>query len=335
MPVARMLMSRIQATTRQARRRGSRTRSSRRAQGESWLRSWMRIVSLLPSTTEILFAIGAGAKVLGVTFECDYPPDARSRQVVSLPTMQTGLSPAEIDAVVRERMAAGEELYRLDRDALRQIDPDLVITQDLCAVCAVDVNTVDAAMDFLGCDGRVLTIDPSTLDEVLASIATIGAATDIGESAERVVAALQARLDRVAAEIADLPRPRVAVLEWTDPPFNAGHWVPDMVAAAGGISVLGTSGSRSTQISWQDVSEAAPEVIVVAPCGYHLADARRLAAKVVAAGVLPSGVPVWAVDADSAFVRPGPRLVDGVEALAAICHPDRFGPRPDLVAYVD
>ena len=294
----------------------------------------MRIVSLLPSTTEILFAVGAGDDVVGVTFECDFPPAARTRQVVSLSAMPAGLSPAEIDVAVRARIAAGEDLYRLDEDALRAIDPDLVVTQDLCAVCAVDVSTVDAAMSYLGCDGKVLTIDPSGLDDVLASIGVIGAATGHETAAAELVTDLCQRLDRVAATAAALSRPRVAVLEWTDPPFNAGHWVPDMVAAAGAISVLGEPRARSARIDWADLAGCRPDLVVVAPCGYHLTAAHDLATELLATGRLPAGVPVWAVDADSAFVRPGPRLVDGVEALAAICHPDEFPPRPDVAGYV-
>lgn len=284
----------------------------------------MRIVSLLPSTTEILFELGAGDDVVGVTFECDFPAEARSRRVVSTSSMSPNLSPAEIDAEVRAKIAAGEELYKLDEGALRDIDPDLVVTQDLCAVCAVDLSTVDAAMSYLGCDGRVLTIDPSTLEEVLRSITVIGAATVRQQDATRLTGDLRRRLDRVAAAVAGRPRPRVAVLEWTDPPFDAGHWVPDMVEAAGAESVLGRSGQRSARVEWADVAAARPDLIVVAPCGFHLPDARRLAADLVDSGRLPAEVPVWAVDADSGFVRPGPRLVDGVEALADICHQTRL-----------
>ena len=195
----------------------------------------MRIVSLLPSTTEILFAIGAGEEVVGVTFECDFPPEARSRRVVSTSMLTEGLTPGEIDAEVRARMAAGEDLYRLDAGALGDLQPDLVVTQDLCAVCAVDVTTVAEALGHLGCDGRVLTVDPGTLAEVLESIVTIGGAAERDENARRVRGALQTRLDQVAAAVAGRRPPRVAVLEWTDPLFSAGHWVPDMITAAGGV----------------------------------------------------------------------------------------------------
>ncbi len=281
----------------------------------------MRVVSLLPSTTEILFAIGAGEQVAGVTVECDYPPEARTRTIVSTPLRPDGLGPQEIDSYVRERLAAGEDLYHLDEGALRQLDPDLVLAQDLCAVCAVDVGNVDAALAHLGCRADVLTIDPGTLDEVLASIETIGAATRCVDAAAVLVASLRARLDAVRATVAGRRRPRVAVVEWTDPPFTAGHWIPDMVAAAGGVAALGTTGARSAATTWADVAASGCDLVVVAPCGYGLEGAAGLATEVVGAGHLPDHLPVWAVDADAAFVRPGPRLVDGVETLAGILHP--------------
>jgi iron complex transport system substrate-binding protein len=293
----------------------------------------VRIVSLLPSATEILFAVGAGADVVGVTFECDFPPEARQRQIVSNTTLPAGLTPAQIDAAVRARMAAGEDLYTLDEGALRVLDPDLVVTQDLCAVCAVDISEVDKALEHLGCRADVVTLDPMTLDEVLASIETVGRATGSEERAEALVRVLRRRLDEVAKLVAARRRPRMAVLEWTDPPFSSGHWVPDMVRAAGATAVLGDSGERSRQ-AWSAVSAAEPDVIIVAPCGYRLDGATSLARDLVASGLLPHDVPVWAVDADAAFVRPGPRVVDGVEALASIAHPDVVRPRPTLSAQV-
>lgn len=297
----------------------------------------VRIVSLLPSTTEILFAVGAGEDLVGVTFECDYPPEARTRRIVSTSTLAEGMTPTQIDAQVRARLAAGEDLYRLDEAALGDLGPDLILTQDLCAVCAVDVANVDAALEHLGCDGRVLTVDPSTLDEVLASIATVGAATGHHQTANELVSTLRSRLERVTGAVpsqSGRPRPGVAVLEWTDPPFTAGHWVPDMVMAAGATPTLGRAGQRSEQTTWAHVVGGHPDVVVVAPCGYGLAGAADLAAEVVAANHLPTDIPVWAVDADAAFVRPGPRLVDGVEALAGICHPDALPARPDLASLV-
>jgi iron complex transport system substrate-binding protein len=294
----------------------------------------VRIVSLLPSATEILFAVGAGGDVVGVTFECDFPLEARQRQIVSNTTLPEGLTPAQIDAAVRARLAAGEDLYTLDEGALRTMDPDLVVTQDLCAVCAVDIGEVDKALEHLGCGADVLTLDPMTLDEVIASIETVGRATANEEKASALVVSLRQRLRRIADAVASLPRPRMVMLEWTDPPFSAGHWVPDMVTAAGGEAVLGASGARSEQIAWAAVAAAEPDVIVIAPCGYRLEGATQLARELLVSGDLPPAVPVWAVDADAAFVRPGPRVVDGVEALAHIAHPDAASPVPGMSVQV-
>jgi iron complex transport system substrate-binding protein len=294
----------------------------------------VRIVSLLPSATEILFAVGAGADVVGVTFECDFPDEARSRRIVSNTTLPEGLTPGEIDALVRSRLAAGEDLYTLDEGALRSLDPDLVVTQDLCAVCAVDSKEVDAALEHLGCRAEVLTLDPMTLTEVIRSVEAVGRATGHAPEGVRLAVELQAHLDRVAAKVVDRGRPRVAMLEWTDPPFSSGHWVPDMVEAAGGCSVLGAAGARSSPTTWDQVAAAEADVIVVTPCGFRLEGARELASQLVESGHLPAGIPVWAVDADAAFVRPGPRLADGVEALAAMVHPGSVPVREDLAVAV-
>jgi iron complex transport system substrate-binding protein len=286
----------------------------------------VRIVSLLPSATETLFAVGAGDQVVGVTFECDYPAAARSRRIVSTSALPVGLSAADIDRVVAERLRAGEDLYHLDEGALADLDADLVVTQDLCAVCAVDVSVVDDALAHLGCRAEVLTVDPHRLDEVLNSVVQVGAATGHTGMAQDLVDGLRRRLDHVERLVAGKRRPRVLVLEWTDPPFAPGHWVPDMVASAGGHCALGTAGEKSYRVSWDTAMASAPEVVVVAPCGYHLEAAVDLAQTVVGQEKLPPGIPVWAVDANASFARPGPRLVDGVEALAAILHEDVFGP---------
>jgi iron complex transport system substrate-binding protein len=286
----------------------------------------MRIVSLLPSATEILFDLGLGDQVVGVTFECYFPAEARTKRIVSTSALPSGLSPAEIDVVVKERMAAGEDLYRLDRDAFADLDPTLVVTQDLCAVCAVDVTEVDDALAYLGCRAEVLTLDPMTLDEVIDSVRTVGAATGTAARADQIVAACRDRLATVAAAVDGAPRPRVLVLEWTDPAFTAGHWVPDLVTAAGGEPLLGRPGEKSVGVDWGTVAACGADVGIVAPCGFRLDGAVTLAEQTVAAGVLPAGAEVWAVDADAFVVRPGPRVVDGVETFASILHPDRCGP---------
>jgi iron complex transport system substrate-binding protein len=295
----------------------------------------VRIVSLLPSATEVLFAVGAGDDVVGVTFECDYPVEARTRRIVSTSALPEDLSAAEIDRVVSERMRAGEDLYHLDEGALAGLDADLVVTQDLCAVCAVDMSVVDDALAHLGCRAQVLTVDPHTLDEVLDSVLTLGASTGHSAAADRIVADARYRLANVGAAVRGRRPPRALVLEWTDPPFAPGHWVPEMVERAGGISVLGTTGDTSFRTTWKAVAEAGPEVVVVAPCGYHLGAATDLAGDLLTSEVLPPGVPVWAVDANASFARPGPRLVDGVEALGAIFHPDALGqPSPAMARRV-
>jgi iron complex transport system substrate-binding protein len=291
----------------------------------------VRIVSLLPSATEILFALGVGDDVVGVTFECDEPTAARTRTIVSTSALPEGLSAAGIDAAVAARLAAGEDLYHLDADALAGLDADLVVTQDLCAVCAVDVSVVDDALAYLGCRAEVLTLDPQTLDEVLGSVLRVGAATGHQGSAAGLVEVLHRRLAAVRAAVAGRTAVPVMVLEWTDPPFTPGHWVPDMVEAAGGRAVLGAPGAQSIRTTWEAVASAAPDVVVAAPCGFGLDDAARLAGEALAAGVLPD-VPLWAVDANASFARPGPRLVDGVEALAAILHPGAGIPLDPLLA---
>jgi iron complex transport system substrate-binding protein len=247
----------------------------------------VRVVSLLPSATEIVFALGRGDDLVGVTFECDFPPDARSRTVVSTSSLPAGLTPAEIDAEVTARMAAGEDLYRLDEDALRGLDAEIVLTQDLCAVCAVDVQKVDDALDYLGCAADVVTLDPSSLDEVLASLRTVGQALGAEQRADELVASLRVRLDRLAASLEGVNRPRVLTLEWTEPPFSAGHWVPDLVAAGGGEAVLAHPGEDSQRLDPEAVSACGADFVLVAPCGYHLEPAAELAAQIGEAGWLP------------------------------------------------
>lgn len=276
----------------------------------------MRIVSLLPSATEIFFAVGAGDDIVGVTFECDFPAEARAKRIVSTSTLPEGLAPAEIDAHVSERLAAGEDLYHLDEGALRDLDADLVVTQDLCAVCAVDVSVVDDALAYLGCRADVLTLDPQTLDEVLATLTEVG--ERVGRPAHRLVDSLHGRLDRVAQAVEGRARPRAIVLEWTDPPFAPGHWVPEMVTRAGGANVLGQAGKRSERTTWAAVRDERPAIVVGAPCGYDLEGSAKLTEAIK--HELPD-TELWAVDANASFARPGPRLVDGIEALAAILHP--------------
>jgi len=286
----------------------------------------VRLVSLLPSATEIVYALGLGEDLAGVTFECDEPPEARARKTIVVGGRDTsGMTPAEIDRYVRDQLASGGDLYTLHARALADLAPDLILTQDLCRVCALPSGHVGEALDYLGCHADVLSLDPHSLDEVLDSILAVGRRAGVPGRAASVAAALRGRLDRVAAQVAGRPRPRVAVAEWVDPPFTAGHWVPDLVTAAGGEPVAARPGSPSVETSWAEIAAAAPDLVLVAPCGYHLAGAAEQAP--AAAANLP-GVPVWAIDADGIVVRPGPRLVDGVEAIASILHPGAVPPAP-------
>ncbi|MGN9813658.1 ABC transporter substrate-binding protein [Micromonospora sp. BQ11] len=280
----------------------------------------MRLVSLLPSATEIVYALGLGPELVGVTFECEVPPADRAALTVVVGGRDTrGMSPGEIDEYVRTRAAAGEDLYTLHADALAGLDPELIITQDLCRVCALPSGQVAEALDHLGARADVLSLDPYTLPEVLDTILAVGARAGVPDRAEALVDALRARLAAVATAVAGRPRPRVAVVEWIDPPFSAGHWIPDLVTAAGGEPVAARPGARSVATTYAELRTAEPDVVLVTPCGFHLDGAVGQARAV--AGEFP-GTPVWALDADGLIVRAGPRLVDGVEAIAAVLHPD-------------
>jgi iron complex transport system substrate-binding protein len=290
----------------------------------------VRIVSLLPSATEIVYALGLDDDLVGVTFECDAPQTARRDKTVVVGGRDTSaMTPAEIDSYVRSKMAAGEDLYTLHQGALSALVPELILTQDLCRVCAIPSGDVQEALDHLGCRADVLALDPHTLDEVLETLLLVGERTRADDKARRVVDQLQARLAAVERAVAGRPRPRVAVVEWVDPPFTAGHWVPDLVWAAGGKPVAATPGAWSVETTWQTIAAADPDVVVVAPCGYHLDGAVTQAEAVL--DELPP-VPVWAIDADGIVVRPGPRLIDGVEALAALLH--GFPPPPSAIRLI-
>ncbi len=281
----------------------------------------MKIVSLLPSATEIVYALGLGDQLAGVTFECDYPLHARADAQVVVGGLDTAdLDPLEIDRLVRARIDAGEQLYTLDVERLRAIGPDTILTQDLCRVCAVPAGQVEDALAALHCHADVVTLDPHTLDDVLATIELVGAATVSSGPAAALVAALRARVDSVRRSVAGAARPRVFVLEWCDPPFVSGHWVPELVDAAGGEPVLSEPGERSHPTDWASIAAVDADIVVIAPCGFDTDGAARQGA--AALHHLPGSAHVWAVDANAYIVRPGPRLVDGIELLAGIFHPD-------------
>lgn len=286
----------------------------------------VRIVSLVPSATETLFALGCGNDVVAVTHECDHPPAALELPHVTRDVVGPGLSAAQIDAAVRERTERGESIYQLDEELLAELAPDLIVTQALCAVCAVSYDDVAAIAERIDSHPRLIALDPRTLGEVLHDVARLGEETGRGDEARELVADAAARIDRVRVAVRAQRRPRVAALEWLDPVFVAGHWTPQLIELAGGEDVLGFSGEHSTATTWEQVAAARPDVIVAMPCGYDAprahqeAEAFRERLESVGAGQ------VVAVDAAAYFSRPGPRLIDGVELLAAILHPERFPP---------
>ncbi len=303
----------------------------------------MRIVSLLPSATEIVYALGLGDSLDGVTFECDHPPEARSKPVVSdtaLP-QDRPLSAREVDRLVAEFMERGEPIYSLDRDLLAQIQPDLVITQDLCKVCAVPTPQVHGVLKELGLKSKVLSLDPHTLDEVLESIIAVGRATGAEDRAKDLCEGLRRRIEAVRRRAMPLPTIRTLCIEWGDPPYVAGHWVPQMVEIAGGSNALGAPGRPSEKVTWHQVGAALPEVIAFMPCGYYLEDAEaecELLYRIPDFAETPAARTrgVYAVDATSYFSRPGPRIVDGLEILAWAIHPDAFPePAPDRITRVE
>ena len=288
----------------------------------------MRVASLVPSATEMLFALGLGDSVVAVTHECDYPPEAQALPHLTRSVIPEGLAPGEIDDAVRERTARGEALYELELPVLEELAVDLIVTQAVCEVCAVSFDDVREVAEELPTQPQVVSLDPSTLGEVLAGMRELAEAAGATEAGEHLTAEAADRLDRVAEAVAGRERPRTVALEWLDPVFVGGHWVPQMIELAGGEDVLGLPGERSRTVEPDEVAAASPEVAVVMPCGY---DAERARAEAHAHEYLLRGVGaerVVAVDAAALFSRPGPRLVDGVELLGHVLHPDRLGPPP-------
>ena len=296
----------------------------------------MKIVSLLPSATETVYALGLGEDLLAVTDECDFPPEVASKPVVSRSALPQDrpLPSREIDAAVREKMDAGQPLYQLDTALIQRIGPDVILTQDLCRVCAVPSGQVQRALEQIGAThAQVVSLDPHSLDEVIESIRTVGAALHRVERAEELTASLRDRIEAVRRIALRLPSVRVFCLEWLDPPFAAGHWIPDMVEIAGGTNLLNAREQPSRVVAWREIRDANPEVVVFMPCGYYLEEAeadvgRMLANAEFAETPAAIGGSVYAVDATSYFSRPGPRIVDGLEILAWAVHPDAFAEPP-------
>ena len=291
----------------------------------------MKIVSLLPSATEIVFALGAGDQLAGVSFECDYPPAARDVPVVSgtVLDVETPRSAAEIDADVSSLIASGASIYTVDDARIRAINPDVILAQDLCGVCAVPSGEVQDALDSIGCHAEVLSLDPSDLDGVIECVGQVGAVIGSEAVASQVMEALRGRLADVRRRVGDAPKPRVFVLEWPDPPFNGGHWVPDMVEAAGGTPVLAAAGERSRRLDWAGIAAESIDVTIFSPCGFDLAGACEQASSFLSRPEAARLGRVVAVDANAFFSRPGPRLVDGVELLAEVLHPQRLDATPE------
>jgi iron complex transport system substrate-binding protein len=295
----------------------------------------VRIVSLVPSATELLFAIGAGDDVVGVTHECDYPPEARELPVVTHDVLPQGLAPGAIDAAVREKTLEGDAIYGLDEEEITDLEPDLIVTQELCAVCAVTYDEVAALARRLDPPPAVIPLDPTTLGEVLGDVRTIADATGCRDEGAALIQEASDRIDAIREAVKDADPPRVVAIEWLDPVFIAGHWTPQIIEYAGGIDVLGMSGQHSEVHSWEAIAAMEPDVVVVMPCGY---DAQRSLEEAEAFTEQLAGLgaqKVVAVDAAAYFSRPGPRLIDGLELMAHILHPDRVPEPPGTAVALD
>jgi iron complex transport system substrate-binding protein len=294
----------------------------------------MRIASLVPSATEMLFALGLGEQVVGVTHECDWPEAARGLPHLTSTVLEEGLDAGEIDAAVKEVVGEGRALYELDEERLAELAPDLIVTQAVCEVCAVSYEDVVEVAARLPGPQRVLQQDPSSLGEVLDDVTRLGEAAAIPERACALREELEHRLEVVRRAVADAPRPRVIALEWLDPPFVGGHWLPEMIALAGGEDVAGPPGQKSPEVAWGRLRELKPDVVVVMPCGWYLDTSRTqaLAHREEIAALAPAKV--FAVDAASTYSRPGPRLVEGVELLAHLLHPEQV-PTPAGIGFAE
>ncbi len=288
----------------------------------------MRIASLVPSSTEMLFALGLGDDVVGVTHECDHPEGAQELPHLTRSLIPEGLSASEIDAAVRERTTKGEAIYELDAELLRELAPELIVTQELCEVCAVSVDDVRAVAKDLPTEPELISLDPTTLGEVLADVPRLATAARASEAGEALIEESAARIDAVSAAVEDAQRPRVAALEWLDPVFIGGHWVPQLIDLAGGEDPLGLTGEKSRTASWDEVAAAQPEVVVAMPCGYGTQRSAQEAGEYGESIAALGAERVYAVDASGFFSRPGPRLVEGLELLAHLLHPDRVPAPP-------
>jgi iron complex transport system substrate-binding protein len=288
----------------------------------------MRTVSLLPAATEIMAFLGATEHLVGVTHECDYPDVVMSRARVTKSSIPHTSDPAAIDAAVRELHGAGHALFSMDETRIRALHPDVLLTQALCDVCAISETDVRALAARLSPVPRIVTLGGTSLDGVYADIHAVAQAVDATDEAEELLAGLRDRVKHVhdLLKAAKAPRPRVALIEWTDPVYIAGHWGPEQITRAGGVDVLGTAGQHSTMVPMEQLIAADPQIVLFAPCGYTLSATAAEAKRCLA---LPQwswlgGRQVWALDANGLVSRPGPRIVDGIEAMARVFNPGLF-----------
>ena len=294
----------------------------------------MRIASLVPSATEMLFAVGLGDSVVGVTHECDYPPRAAELPHLTRTVLREGLDAGQIDAAVKATVAEGRALYELDEELLAELAPDLIVTQAVCEVCAVSYEDVVAVAARLESRPRVLQQDPSTLAEMLEDVLRLGEAAAIEPAAHELRGELEGRLATVRAAVAGAAAPRVIALEWLDPPYVGGHWVPEMISIAGGEDVAGPPGLKSPEVGWGALAALNPDVVVSMPCGWYVEQARAQTLEHWERVEALGAERVFAVDAASTFSRPGPRLVDGVELLGHLLHPDLVDP-PGSIGFAE
>ena len=294
----------------------------------------MRIVSLVPSATELLFALGVGDEVTAVTHECDHPPEALELPKITRDVIGPGLPPDEIDRAVRELTEQGRAIYELDERALQSLAPDLIVTQALCDVCAVSFDDVRAVAAKMDPAPKLVALDPHTLGEMLGDVRTLAQATDSKDAGVDLVQDAAARIDRVRVAVKDAPRRRVAMLEWLDPVFVGGHWVPQLIEYAGGVDLLGLAGEPSAQRSWEEVAAVRPEVVIVAPCGYEVDRAHEEALAYADRLNALGAQQILIADACAWFSRPGPRLVEGLEWLGHALHPDLVPEPPGGVVTV-
>ncbi|HZF02077.1 MAG TPA: cobalamin-binding protein [Methylomirabilota bacterium] len=291
----------------------------------------LRIVSFLPAATEMVFALGLGDNLAGVSHECDFPPQAKQKPIVVKPALALDkMTLREIDIAVAERIGSGQSLYQVDEILLRGLKPDLIVTQNLCQVCAPSGNELTVALKTLGSKPEIVWMSPHSIEEIFQNILELGRATNRLREAEKIISECRARLEKISSQTKNLSRPKIFCVEWADPVYCAGHWVPEMVEIAGGVDELARKGTDSVRIKWDGVRKYAPEILILSPCGFHLAQALE---QISILKSLPGWAEIPAVrngkvfcaDANSYFARPGPRVVEGTELLAHLIHPELFG----------